>query len=446
MKNNEKIIWDFLLLKIDNEFGVAGLMGNLFAESGLNPRNMQNSFEQKLGYDDKSYTEAVDNETYNNFINDGVGYGLAQWTYWARKQNLLNYAKERKVSIGDLETQLGFLYFELENSFPNVLKALKNASTILEASNEVLLNYEKPADTSAFVRTKRSSYALSFYNKFKKSLSVLNKDLTTDIKKDFDIIEKFNLHNTSSLADRNIKYIVIHYTAGTSSKAGNAVNNALWFANAQCQCSADFIVDDDTIVQYNEDIENRYTWGVGGAKYSSVSTSLGAQHYGKCRNTNCINIEMCSNKTNKSSLNINDTDWYLTDKTIDNTVKLVKYLMKKYNISIDYVIMHHQVTGKVCPQPWCLKEENLVYWNNFLNKVQGKTEIKVEKPEKLIYVQTTVKALSVRKEPNVESDRTYIIRDKKIYTITEKQGDWGKLKSGIGWINLNYTKEVEYKG
>ena len=52
----------------------------------------------------------------------------------------------------------------------------------------------------------------------------------------------------------------------------------------------------------------------------------------------------------------------------------------------------------------------------------------------------------MRKEPNVESDRTDIIRDKKIYTVTEKQGDWGKLKSGIGWINLNYTKEVEYKG
>ena len=85
-----------------NSYGAAGLMGNLFAESGLNSTNLQNSYEKKLGYTDSIYTMAVDNGSYTNFIKDKAGYGLAQWTYWSRKQNLYNFAKESNASIGDL--------------------------------------------------------------------------------------------------------------------------------------------------------------------------------------------------------------------------------------------------------------------------------------------------------------------------------------------------------
>lgn len=37
--NNEKAIWDYLYGKIGNAYGVAGLMGNLYAESALRPNN-----------------------------------------------------------------------------------------------------------------------------------------------------------------------------------------------------------------------------------------------------------------------------------------------------------------------------------------------------------------------------------------------------------------------
>ena len=82
----EKQIWDFLLSKIGNKFGVAGLMGNLYAESGLSSTNMENAYENRLGYNDTSYTNAVYNGSYGNFIYDACGYGLAQWTYYTRKQ------------------------------------------------------------------------------------------------------------------------------------------------------------------------------------------------------------------------------------------------------------------------------------------------------------------------------------------------------------------------
>ena len=51
-KNNEEKIWNFLTGKGLNSYGAAGLMGNLFAESGLNPHNLQNTYEKKLGYTD----------------------------------------------------------------------------------------------------------------------------------------------------------------------------------------------------------------------------------------------------------------------------------------------------------------------------------------------------------------------------------------------------------
>ena len=56
-------IWNFLISKGLNECGAAGLMGNLKAESALNPMNLQQTYERKLGHTDASYTAAVDADT-----------------------------------------------------------------------------------------------------------------------------------------------------------------------------------------------------------------------------------------------------------------------------------------------------------------------------------------------------------------------------------------------
>ena len=100
---NEAAIWGFLKSQGMTDAGVAGLMGNLFAESGLNPKNLQNSYEKKLGFTDATYTVAVDNGTYTNFVRDSAGYGLCQWTYWSRKQALYAFCKAIGASIGDLD-------------------------------------------------------------------------------------------------------------------------------------------------------------------------------------------------------------------------------------------------------------------------------------------------------------------------------------------------------
>lgn len=164
--DNAKIIWDYLMGKIGNEFGVAGLMGNLKAESNLRANNLQNSFEKSLGLKDDEYTIAVDNDLYTNFVYDKAGYGLAQWTYWSRKQNLLNFKKESGKSIGDLGMQLDFLYKELSTSYKGVLNGLINAKSVKEASDIVLLQFEKPKNQDDNTKNKRASLGQEIYDTY----------------------------------------------------------------------------------------------------------------------------------------------------------------------------------------------------------------------------------------------------------------------------------------
>ena len=161
----ESVIWNFFKGKGLNDFAIAGIMGNLYAESALRSNNLQGGYEQKLNHTDASYTKAVDDGSYTNFVKDSAGYGLAQWTYYTRKQALLDYAKSVKKSIGDLNMQLDFMWKELQG-YTSVMKVLKSATSVLEASNVILLQYERPADQSVSVQNKRAGYGQKYYDKF----------------------------------------------------------------------------------------------------------------------------------------------------------------------------------------------------------------------------------------------------------------------------------------
>ena len=162
---NDKTIWNYLKGKGMNDYAVAGIMGNLYAESGFKPTNLQNTYEKKLGYTDDSYTAAVDNGSYTNFVKDSAGYGLVQWTYWSRKQALLEYAQSVGKSIGDLTMQLDFMWKEMQG-YKSMMTTLNSATSILEASNAVLTQYERPADQSETVQTKRAGYGQTYYDKY----------------------------------------------------------------------------------------------------------------------------------------------------------------------------------------------------------------------------------------------------------------------------------------
>ncbi len=81
----------------------------------------------------------------------------------------------------------------------------------------------------------------------------------------------------------------------------------------------------------------------------------GKYYHSSCRNDNAIGIELCSEKDNKGK-------FYFNKETIDNAIKLVKYLMKKYNIPIKNVLRHYDVTRKNCPAPFV---DDVKAWDNF---------------------------------------------------------------------------------
>ena len=165
MAETERKIWDYLKAQGYTDAGVAGVMGNLYAESGLISTNLENYYERRFGMSDIEYTNAVDNGTYSNFINDSAGYGLAQWTYWSRKKGLLEYARMQGTSIGDLTMQLGYLVKELTG-----YSILKTSTSVKEVSDYILVNFERPADQSDSVKRQRANYGQKYYDLYAKSV------------------------------------------------------------------------------------------------------------------------------------------------------------------------------------------------------------------------------------------------------------------------------------
>lgn len=308
----------------------------------------------------------------------------------------------------------------------------------------------------------------------------------------------FGTHNTS-IRTGKIEYIVIHYVGAT----GDAKNNILYYnERSTTNASADFYIGHNgDIWQYNPNPEKRYCWAVGGSKMSTSGGTL----YGIARNSNCVSIEMCVKNTSGNHT-ANNAGWVLTDATYKNVVKLTKYLMNKYNIPVSHVIRHYDVNGKYCPglygwnapsgseAKWQQFKKDIASNNNIITTQQSSTPSKdlyyyrvrkswedvesqigayaelqnaknnckdgysvYDENGKVVYtknpnltlvkpktyqVKVDVAALNYRKGPSTNHEVVGVIRDKGIYTIVEEKNGWGRLKSGAGWICLQYTHKI----
>ncbi|MDY2847449.1 MAG: N-acetylmuramoyl-L-alanine amidase [Oscillospiraceae bacterium] len=183
------------------------------------------------------------------------------------------------------------------------------------------------------------------------------------------ITNRFSTVHTTSKSNRSIDYIVIHYTAGVTSKSGSAVNTADYFRTTSTQVSADFTVDDTAVVQYNGDIRNRYSWHCGGSKYNTKGGSL----YGICKNSNSIGIEICCNNSTGKMQAANDKSYSFTDAAVANAAELVRQLMAEYDIPAERVIRHYDVTGKPCPGiiGWNADSGSEAKWTAFKQAISG---------------------------------------------------------------------------
>ena len=144
-----------------------------------------------------------------------------------------------------------------------------------------------------------------------------------------------------------IQYIVVHYTANNGDRAEG---NGNYFAHPNRNASAHYFVDENTIVQSVHD-ENT-AWHCGAKSY----------RHEKCRNNNSIGVEMCSEKDQNGQ-------YYINQETQNTAIAVVKMIMEKYNIPLENVLRHYDVTGKMCPEPFVRNE---VQWLDFKRKLSEK--------------------------------------------------------------------------
>lgn len=216
----------------------------------------------------------------------------------------------------------------------------------------------------------------------------------------------------------SIKYIVIHYTA---CKGDTAKNECLCFKNVnQRYAGAHFFADQMGNVYQSVPI-NRVAWSVGGDVWFTEKEHGGARLYGKATNFNTVSIELCDL-----------VDKAPSDKMVKAVRKLVKYLKKKCP-NADTVIRHWDVTGKPCPLT--MKGKNNAAWKKFHAEITGSVPYKVK---------VTADVLNVRGGAGAKYKKKGELKKGEVYTIVKenKKKTWGKLKSGLGWIALEYTKKV----
>lgn len=426
MATNAEIIWSYLIGKGLTPAGAAGLLGNLFCESSLMPNNMGNAWEGT--YNDITYTEQVNRSDHgfkNTFINDGVDYGLAQWTYSTRKKKMYEYIREnRGGKIDDLTLQLDYLWIELNESYSSVLSVLKTTNSVREASNKVLLEFEIPGDRGTTVQDYRAQKSTEFYNQLINYSENSSND--TVIIPNIELCT--NTNATTYSPNRNIRYLVVHYTAGSTSNPGSAKYIAQGFASANA--SADFVVDDTAFIQYNPDLNNRYCWHCGDGNVHPI-----------CRNENSIGIEICSSNDNfLSSDQPNSEKWYFTDTVINQAVILIQYLMSIYNIPYENVIRHYDVSGKLCPgvvgwNPASGSEEK---WFAFKTRLTIQQNTITQLRPLYLWKITSETNCYINMDEGSEVKVTYYNQD--IASIYEENNNWGRTDDG--WILLNTGHKI----
>lgn len=162
------------------------------------------------------------------------------------------------------------------------------------------------------------------------------------------IIKNITNRNRTIANNRKIEYIVIHYVGAVSS----AKANSNYFKSTYRGASAHYFVDESSIYQVVE--EKDVAWHCGASYYKHL----------KCRNSNSIGIEMCC-FNNNGKIDI-------SENVVNRTIELTKELMRKYNIPVQNVLRHYDVTGKSCPAPFVTNGSR---WTNFVSRLNANNTV-----------------------------------------------------------------------
>ena len=156
---------------------------------------------------------------------------------------------------------------------------------------------------------------------------------------EFDVdLLTVNEYSRPGIAMNNIKGIVIHYTAnpGTTAKQNRDYFEGLKDSH-QTKASSHFVIG----------IEGEIIQCIPSREISYASNE---------RNSDTLSIECCHpDETGK-----------FTDKTYNSLVAMCAWLCGEFDIKIDNIIRHYDVTGKNCPKYYV---ENEREWEKFKQDV-----------------------------------------------------------------------------
>ena len=442
---NEEKIWNYLKSKGLSDYGAAGLMGNLYAESGLRPNNLQNTYEGKFGMADAEYTELVDKGRYTNFVRDSAGYGLAQWTYWSRKEALLAYAKASKKSIGDLEMQLDFLLKELSSY--GLLGRLKTVSTVLEASNIVLLEFEKPASmNTAATQVKRAEYGQKYFDKYAKKGSVSSMGFSNSPLATVRMISPNRTPNRNHAIDT----ITIHCFVGqVTAKRGCEV-----FQPSSKGASCNYVVGYDGSIGLCVEEKDR-SWCTGGYDKNGNPIRVNGVS-GKSNDYQAVTIEVASDAKHP---------YAITEKAMAALIELCTDICRRNGIkkllwsgdknlvgnpAKQNLTVHRWFANKACPGDYIYQRlGDIAAKVNAKLGATGAAPVQPSAPVSSVpyKVRITAADLRIRKGPGTNTAIVQNAITPGVYTIvSEATGPgatlWGKLKSGKGWVSLDFCKKI----
>lgn len=357
----EKQFWDFFISKGLTEAGTAGLLGNLSHESGLRFNNLENSYERKFGMTDDEYTIACDGGAWD-FVHDSAGYGLAQWTYWSRKEGLYKLAQSRKVSIADPQTQLDWLMTELPG-YSSVWRVLTTTKSVREASDIVLTQFERPADQSQAAKDRRYQTSQGYYDRLHTGQAPAARSYSPLC----DEIVAFGGKNSNPRLDP-VSKITIHHMAGVMS----AADCARMHLRSSGSSANYYIGNDGKICGGVSEDRRAWTTGTGNAKGTNDHKA--------------ITIEVSNSKA--------DNPWPVSNRAYQALIQLCADICKQYGIKPHYdgtkngtLTIHSMFQATACPGPTLKKLHENGQIERDILAAMGQTP--EPKPEKTLWrVQT----------------------------------------------------------
>lgn len=221
--------------------------------------------------------------------------------------------------------------------------------------------------------------------------------------------------NYTKISNKQNKKITIHHMAGnlTVEGCGNV------FASRSRQASSNYGIGTDGRIGLYVDEDHR-SWCTSSRDNDSQAVTIEVANDGGSPN------------------------WHVSDKAIKSLIELCADICKRNNIEklkftgdkSGNVTLHKWFANTNCPGPYL--ESKIPY---IVKEVNNKLCSKND--EFVPYrVRVTASGLNVRAGAGTNYKINDCITDKGAYTIVAEENGWGKLKSGLGWICLDYTKKI----